>query len=310
MSKKVVIVGGGWAGTAAALAARQAGCDVRLFERTDLLLGTGVVDGGVRENGRFAVAEELIAMGGGALFQVIDRHCQAELPGHDLATVEPAVRRSLLLAGVVVHLQARVVAAEVKQRRITGITATLSGGPKRIEAAADAFVDASGTAGPDGNCPTLGMDCARCINRCPTFGAPLGVAALAGVDERVDMLPCDHALRVAGLSNVCCAGDRAGFLHGQSEAILTGTLAGHNAARLAWGLDPVALPTVLACGDGIAWGLEHRGASGGFDETYTFSGWALFGHQRERSLDSTDAGEIAERVEAAGMTGFFARKLG
>ncbi|MCM0083010.1 FAD-dependent oxidoreductase [Geomonas sp. Red32] len=310
MSKKVVIVGGGWAGTAAALAARQAGCDVRLFERTDMLLGTGVVEGGIRVNGRFAVVGELVAMGGGTLFQVIDRHCQVELTGHDLATIEPVVRRSLLLAGVVVHLQARVDTAQVTQETVTGISATVAEGSTRIEAAGDAFVDASGTAGPEGNCSTLGMDCGRCITRCPTFGAPLGIPALAGLDEREDILPCGDTLRVAGLSNVFCAGDKAGFLRGQSEAILTGTLAGHNAARLAWGLDPVALPRTLACGEGIAWGLEHKGALGEVGETYTFSGWELFGHMRERSLDGTDAAEIAGRVEAAGMTGFFVRKLG
>ena len=68
MAKKVVVVGGGWAGSAAALAARKAGCEVELFERTDMLLGTGLVGGIMRNNGRFTAAEEAIAMGGGYLF--------------------------------------------------------------------------------------------------------------------------------------------------------------------------------------------------------------------------------------------------
>jgi len=55
MAKKVVVVGGGWAGTAAALAARHAGCEVELFERADMLLGTGLVGGIMRNNGRFTV---------------------------------------------------------------------------------------------------------------------------------------------------------------------------------------------------------------------------------------------------------------
>gem|GEM_PF-6955204 len=39
----VVVVGGGWAGCAAAWAARQAGAEVTLVEKTDMLLGTGLV---------------------------------------------------------------------------------------------------------------------------------------------------------------------------------------------------------------------------------------------------------------------------
>ena len=38
--KKTVVIGGGWAGCAAALTAEKAGADVTLLERTDMLLGT------------------------------------------------------------------------------------------------------------------------------------------------------------------------------------------------------------------------------------------------------------------------------
>lgn len=40
---KVVIIGGGWSGCAAALAARKAGAEVTLLEKTDMLLGLGNV---------------------------------------------------------------------------------------------------------------------------------------------------------------------------------------------------------------------------------------------------------------------------
>ena len=42
---KVVIVGGGWAGCAAAISARKQGAEVSLLERTDMLLGCGLVGG-------------------------------------------------------------------------------------------------------------------------------------------------------------------------------------------------------------------------------------------------------------------------
>ena len=42
---KVVVIGGGWAGCAAAISAKKAGADVVLLERTDLLLGLGNIGG-------------------------------------------------------------------------------------------------------------------------------------------------------------------------------------------------------------------------------------------------------------------------
>ena len=70
---RVIIIGGGWAGTAAAIAARKAGAEVCLIEKTDMLLGCGNAGGIMRNNGRFTAAEEMIALGGGELFQLIDR---------------------------------------------------------------------------------------------------------------------------------------------------------------------------------------------------------------------------------------------
>ncbi len=49
---KVVVIGGGWAGCAAAISAKKAGADVSIFEKTDLLLGLGNVGGIMRNNGR------------------------------------------------------------------------------------------------------------------------------------------------------------------------------------------------------------------------------------------------------------------
>ena len=58
-------------------------------------------------------------------------------------------------------------------------------------------------------------------------------------------------MKVDGLENVFCAGEKAGLLVGHTEAIVTGTLAGHNACRLVSGLKPDIIPRALACGDGI-----------------------------------------------------------
>ena len=82
---KIVIVGGGWAGTAAAISTKKAGAEVHIYEKTDLLLGLGNVGGIMRNNGRYTASEELIALGGGDLIKITDRvttHKDIEFPGH------------------------------------------------------------------------------------------------------------------------------------------------------------------------------------------------------------------------------------
>ena len=56
MEKKVIVIGGGWSGIAAAIAAKKCGADVTIVEKTDLMLGLGNVGGIMRNNGRFTAA--------------------------------------------------------------------------------------------------------------------------------------------------------------------------------------------------------------------------------------------------------------
>ncbi|WP_331489568.1 FAD-dependent oxidoreductase [Tepidibacter hydrothermalis] len=83
--RKVVVIGGGWAGCAAAISAKKAGADVTLIERTDMLLGLGNVGGIMRNNGRYTATEENILLGGRELFELTDeysRHKDIDFPGH------------------------------------------------------------------------------------------------------------------------------------------------------------------------------------------------------------------------------------
>lgn len=87
---KVIIVGGGWSGCAAAISSKKAGADVTIIEKTDLLLGLGNVGGIMRNNGRYTAAEELIALGGGDLIKITDEistHKNIDFPGHKHATL-------------------------------------------------------------------------------------------------------------------------------------------------------------------------------------------------------------------------------
>ncbi|MGB3904657.1 MAG: FAD-dependent oxidoreductase, partial [Anaerolineae bacterium] len=184
---RIIVIGGGWAGCAAALSARQAGADVVLLERADSLLGAGQVGGIMRNNGRFTATEEMIAMGGGDLLKLTDdcaRHANMEFPGHkhaslyDVAVMEPVVRRHLQEKQVEIWTVSRATKVGVSDGKIQFVE--LEGG-QRFEG--DAFIDATGTMGPQGNCRKYGNGCAMCVTRCPTFGGRVSIAGRAGVHE-------------------------------------------------------------------------------------------------------------------------------
>ncbi|MDK2820415.1 MAG: hypothetical protein PWP31_380 [Clostridia bacterium] len=422
---RVIVVGGGWAGCAAALAARQAGAQVILLERTDMLLGTGLVGGIMRNNGRFTAAEEMIALGGGTLFKLIDsvsRHRNIDFAGHrhawlyDVDRVEPLVRKKLKQLGIKVYTLSRVNSVKVKSN-IIELVETSEG--KVYEG--DAFIDATGTAGPPGNCRRYGNGCVMCVYRCPTFGGRLGLAAMAGVKEYaalrrgggrgalsgsckihkgslpsslveeleekgmvslplpldftdkgdllqrkacqqyalpeyktniilldtgyaklmapffpldklrkleglenarfgdpyaggignsvrfLAMVPRDDALKVKGLDNVFCAGERAGPFVGHTEAIVTGTLAGHNAVRLLVGKEPLILPNTLAVGDIIAYSHRQVDNGEGLYQRFTFSGSHYFERMSRLGLYTKDLEVINQRVGE--LAGIFSKPL-
>ncbi|MGI5839997.1 MAG: FAD-dependent oxidoreductase [bacterium] len=423
---KIIVIGGGWSGCAAALAARKAGADVILLERTDMLLGAGLVGGIIRNNGRFTAAEEAIALGGGDLFNLADataRHVNIDFPGHahaslyDIVKIEPAVRNYLLDKGIDVRLETRIT-----DIRLSGGTLKSVVSEEDEVFVGDVFVETTGTSGPMGNCRKYGNGCAMCVQRCPAFGPRVSIAAQAGIKEmigrRLDdfygamsgsgklnkdslapdireqlektgvavvplppemidkkklaMKPCqqyaledfaenivlldtghakimtpffpleklrkvpgfekaryadpyaggrgnsirflamsprDDYMQVKGLSNLFCGGEKTGLLVGHTEAIVTGTLAGHNAVRYALGRELLRLPRSTAIGEIIAFVRESMETEEGLKQKYTFSGSVFFERMKEMGLYTTDIGVIRDRVAQAGLTDVFARKL-
>jgi choline dehydrogenase-like flavoprotein len=426
---KVIVIGAGWAGCAASISARKQGAEVALLERTDMILGTGLVGGIMRNNGRFTAAEEMLAMSGGELFQLTDQnslHRSIEFPGHphtslyNVATMEPIVKRFLLGRGIDIHLSTRVDDLEMEGRRIKAVTGKT--GEEKVRFAADAFIDTTGTAGPPGQCSKYGNGCAMCILRCPSWGGRVSIAGRAGIHEIVGrkpdgspgafsgscklhkdsvdraivaelnrtgvaivpipkemvhteklaikacqqyalpefaeslvlldtghvklmtsffpldelrrvpgmenaryedpyaggkgnsirflaMSPRDDYLQVKGLDNLFCAGEKAGLLVGHTEAICTGVLAGHNAVRWALGRPLLAIPRSTMVGEAIAYVREQMQSEEGLFKKYTFSGSVLFEHVQELGLYTTDRAAIAARVQAAGVSGLFARPV-
>jgi hypothetical protein len=422
---KIVVVGGGWAGCAAALAAVKKGAEVVLVERADMLLGTGLVGGIFRNNGRFTAAEEMIAMGGGELFHIMDAaalHTAVDFPGHrhaslyNVALIEPVVKNRLLEHGVRLLLQARMTDVEMEGRHIAAVV--LKQGEERIRIEGRAFVDTTGTAGPPANCNKYGNGCAMCILRCHAFGGRVSLAAKAGVKEvaaksggRVGamsgscklhkeslsaalvkeldrhgvvvvplpqealikgklsfkacqqyalpefennlvilntghaklmtpffpldilrvvpgfeharyedpyagglgnsirfcaMSPRDDALKVEGVENLFCAGEKAGPLVGHTEAVCTGTVAGDNAVRHVRGERPLRLPEDTAVGDAIRFVRRQMATQEGLALKYTFSGSVYFQRMQERGLYETDPVRISDRVASLGLERVFA----
>lgn len=121
------------------------------------------------------------------------------------------------------------------------------------------------------------------------------------------MVPRDDALKVEGLANLFCAGERAGPFVGHTEAIVTGTLAGHNAVRLLAGLAPLVLPATLAVGDIIAYTRRQVASGDGLYQRFTFSGAGYFERMQRLGLYSTDREVIRKR--AGDLAGVFSRPL-
>ena len=421
---KVIIVGGGWAGCAAAVSARNQGADVLLLERMDMLLGTGLVGGIMRNNGRQTATEELCAMGGGEIFALTDqnsRHKNVDFPGHqhawlyDVATMEPSIKRFLLQMGVELQLSTRITDVEMSQNRIVTVIGTCERHGLRFDG--DVFIDTTGTAGPQVNCNKYGNGCGMCVLRCHAYGGRVSLAAKAGVKEMIGrkeerfgamsgscklfkeslsqeiqdtlntrgvalvpipselvqtgklsgkacqqyalpefeknlilldsghaklmtpyypletlreipgcenaryedpyagglgnsmryfgMAPRDDALKVRGVDNLFCAGEKAGLLVGHTEAICTGTLAGYNAVKYARKEKPLIIPTTLAIGDAIQYVRTQMQTEAGMALKYTFSGSVYFDRMKQLGLYSTDRTQIAERVSKAGMSEIF-----
>ena len=499
---EVVIIGGGWSGCAAALAARKAGAEVTLLEKTDMLLGLGNVGGIMRNNGRFTAAEENIALGARELFDITDRcsrHVNIDFPGHkhaslyDVMKVEPNVRRLLREKGVDVRLMARAVDVVLQKsghgacgsgdhdRRSGGIGHSgetrrsntgfgevhsgsngyesgvvghsgetrrsntepfdngdmqdaviekliLAGNPAGIGGdteqtiEGDVFVETTGSTGPMGNCLTYGNGCCMCVLRCPAFGPRVSISARAGGSdimgrrrdgsfgafsgsgklekgslsaeiqkklneegvaviplphtavkkEKLDMKVCkqyalqefaenivlldtgyakimtpffdletlrqipgfenaryadpyaggkgnsirylsvaerDNTMRVMKIRNLFCGGEKSGLFVGHTEAISTGSLAGHNAVRYLKGMRPLELPAGIAIGDLIAYANKSLESEDGLMTRYTFSGAEYFQRMKDKGFYSTDPDEIRQRIRRFGLENIYDDRL-
>lgn len=423
---KVIVIGGGWSGIAAAISAKKAGADVVLYEKTDMLLGLGNVGGIMRNNGRYTASEELINLGGGELINITDentRHKNVDFPGHkhawlyDVNNIEPVVKRFVSEMGIDLKLIARVSDVEKENNKIKGVY--LSDGSF---VQGDVFIETTGSTGPMGNCLRYGNGCSMCVLRCPAFGPRVSISSRAGIDdlqgerdddvfgafsgscklckdslskdildelnqkgvviikvpeedvnmdklkakvcqqyalpefaENVILLDTGHVklmttyypldklrkikglenakyidpyaggkgnsirylsvaprtndMKVLGIDNLFCAGEKSGLFVGHTEAICTGYIAGHNAVRYLLGMPPLILPRSTAIGDIIAFTNEKMNSKEGRRNRYTFAGASYFNRMQDIGLYSTDNEEIATRISRLNLKNILNERL-
>lgn len=413
--KNVVIIGGGWAGCAASIAAKKAGSNVILIERTDMLLGLGNVGGIMRNNGRFTATEENINLGAYELFEITDRfsrHVNINFPGHehaslyDVTKIEPEVKKLLNDLDVEIMTKKRAVDVIMDMNKIKGIVLD-----DESVVYGDVFIETTGSTGPMGNCLKYGNGCSMCILRCPTFGPRISISQKAGIKDLMgqkddgtygafsgscklnkdslseeiraelnekgvvvlpvpkenvnmdklskkvcqqyalkeyaeniilldtghakmmtsfypldelrkikglenaryedpysggignsvrylSMAPRENTMKVKGIDNLFCGGEKAGLFVGHTEAITTGSLAGHNSVRIIKGEKLLELPRTLAVGDIISYANEMLETEEGIRRRYTFAGSNYFERMKDLKLYTIDKDTIKERVKS------------
>lgn len=121
--------------------------------------------------------------------------------------------------------------------------------------------------------------------------------------------PRTNDMKVTGIANLFCAGEKSGFFVGHTEAMCTGALAGHNAVRYMLGIPSLILPADTAIGDLIYYANYRLNTSDGKKVRHTFSGSEYFERMKEKALYSTDNNEISCRIESLGLKDIFARSL-
>lgn len=117
----------------------------------------------------------------------------------------------------------------------------------------------------------------------------------------------DNKMKVDGIENLFCAGEKSGFFVGHTEAMTTGALAGFNAAQYLKGNELLELPRELTTGDIIAYANDKIG-DGDLYERPTFSGAEYFERMKETGLYTTDKDKIKDRVKNLNLTNIFNRE--
>lgn len=125
----------------------------------------------------------------------------------------------------------------------------------------------------------------------------------------LSVAPRTDDMKVKGIDNLFVGGEKAGLFVGHTEAIITGSLAGHNAVRYLLGMQLLTLPKACAIGDIIAYANYKMMTKEGRRNRYTFAGAEYFKRMQELGLYTTDKNEIKKRIEKLNLKDVMNQKL-
>ena len=121
----------------------------------------------------------------------------------------------------------------------------------------------------------------------------------------LSIAPCEDTMEAMGVTNLFCGGEKGAPLIGHTEAVVTGALAGYNAAMSALGRELMILPNDLSVGSIISFSHQRFVNEKKYSERYTFAGGLFFDYMNENGLYTTDVSEIKRRVGDRGLSGIW-----
>ncbi len=125
----------------------------------------------------------------------------------------------------------------------------------------------------------------------------------------LSIAPRNNALKVNGIDNLLCGGEKSGLFVGHTEAISTGGLAGHNSVRLSLGMTLLELPRNLAIGDIIAYANEETKNKDGLKKRYTFAGSGFFDRMKMMGTYITNTEEIKKKIQRMDLLNIYDERL-
>src|SRR5699024_10481244 len=113
----------------------------------------------------------------------------------------------------------------------------------------------------------------------------------------LSVAPRDNSMKVTGVDNLFCAGEKSGLFVGHTEAISTGSLAGHNSVRSVLGIPYLKLPRNTKIGKIIAYANEIMYEENGLNKRFTFAGSEFFERMKEKGLYIKNINELRKKID-------------
>lgn len=125
----------------------------------------------------------------------------------------------------------------------------------------------------------------------------------------LSIAPRNNSLKVNNIENLLCAGEKSGLFVGHTEAISTGSLAGHNSVRMLLGMPLLEIPRNLVIGDLIAYANDEISTKDGLKKRFTFAGSEFFDRMKKMGMYLINSEEIKSKIQRIGLLNIYNERL-